>query len=99
MLTTIVQQDPSEEIFSSGIGAILYVIVAALVGSLSDEKQLALEKEMHFKLDTAHYFFNPLCIAEGNLDLALTSGHRIASTSLLPIRIEVLRENCFSRTI
>jgi len=61
---------PQEDIFSSLIEAVLFVIVAALVGMLSDEKQRALEKEMCFKRDTAHYFFNPICIAEGNLELA-----------------------------
>ncbi|MFO8133666.1 MAG: hypothetical protein R6U10_07050 [Thermoplasmatota archaeon] len=59
-----------EEIFSSVIEAMLFVIVAALVGMLSDEKQRALEEELCFKRDTAHYFFNPICIAEGNLELA-----------------------------
>jgi len=29
----------------------------------------ALEKEREFKLKTAHYFFNPLCIAKGYLEL------------------------------
>jgi PAS domain S-box-containing protein len=31
----------------------------------------ALEEERKFKADTAHYFFNPLCIAKGYLELAM----------------------------
>jgi glucose-6-phosphate-specific signal transduction histidine kinase len=61
---------PQEELFSGLIAALLFIIVAALVGMLSDEKQRAIEKELCFKRDTAHYFFNPICIAEGNLELA-----------------------------
>lgn len=68
--TSLLRQDSMEEIFTSGIGAILFFIVALLVGILSDEKNDALQKEMQFKLDTAHYFFNPICIVEGNIDLA-----------------------------
>lgn len=30
----------------------------------------SLEREIKFKLDTAHYFFNPLCIARGYMELA-----------------------------
>ena len=30
----------------------------------------ALEKEREFKLKTAHYFFNPICIAKGYLEIA-----------------------------
>lgn len=65
----VLTRSPQEEIFSSVIEAMLFIIVAALVGMLSDEKQRALEKELCFKRDTAHYFFNPVCIAEGNLEL------------------------------
>ena len=68
--TSMFRHDSMEEIFTSGIGAILFFIVALLVGILSDEKSDALKKEMQFKLDTAHYFFNPICIVEGNIDLA-----------------------------
>ena len=67
---TILTGSTQQEIFSSLIEAALFVIVAALVGMLSDEKQRALERELCFKRDTAHYFFNPICIAEGNLELA-----------------------------
>ncbi len=67
----VVRHEPSGEIFSYSIEAILFFIVALLVGILSDEKNDALREEMQFKMDTAHYFFNPLCIAEGNIDLAL----------------------------
>ena len=49
----------------------MFFIVSLVVGILSDEKNDALREEMQFKMDTAHYFFNPLCIAEGNIDLAL----------------------------
>ncbi len=70
VLTAILREEAAIEIFSSGVGAMLFVIVALLVGILSDEKNDALKKEMQFKLDTAHYFFNPVCVVEGNLDLA-----------------------------
>lgn len=66
----ILTESPQEDIFSSVIEAALFVIVAALVGMLSDEKQRAIEEERCFKRDTAHHFFNPICIAEGNLELA-----------------------------
>lgn len=66
----VLSESPQEEIFSTLIEAALFIIVAALVGMLSDEKQRALEKELCFKRDTAHYFFNPICVAEGNLELA-----------------------------
>ena len=58
-----------QNLFSAGVEAVLFLMVALLVGILSDEKSAALEKEVEFKQDTAHYFFNPLCIAEGYLDL------------------------------
>jgi len=35
------------------------------------EMKRALDEEKKFKADTAHYFFNPLCIAKGYLELAL----------------------------
>ncbi len=36
-----------------------------------NEMKRALEEERKFKADTAHYFFNPLCIAKGYLELAM----------------------------
>jgi len=36
-----------------------------------NEMKRALEEERKFKADTAHYFFNPLCIAKGYLELAI----------------------------
>jgi len=36
-----------------------------------NEMKKALEEERKFKADTAHYFFNPLCIAKGYLELAI----------------------------
>jgi len=36
-----------------------------------NEMRRALEEERKFKADTAHYFFNPLCIAKGYLELAM----------------------------
>ena len=36
-----------------------------------NEMRRALEEEKKFKADTAHYFFNPLCIAKGYLELAM----------------------------
>ncbi len=37
----------------------------------------ALEKEREFKLRTAHYFFNPIAIAKGYLQLAIDEGNDI----------------------
>jgi preprotein translocase subunit SecG len=67
----VINNDDPKEIFSAVIEAILFFIIALLVSISSDKKSDALKKEMHFKLDTAHYFFNPICIAEGNIDLAM----------------------------
>ncbi len=36
-----------------------------------NEMRRALEKERKFKADTSHFFFNPLCIAKGYLELAI----------------------------
>lgn len=36
-----------------------------------EEMRRALEQESRFKKETAHYFFNPICIAEGYLYLAM----------------------------
>ena len=76
ILINVISEQPLETIFSVFVQALLFFIVALLVGTLSDEKSNALQKEKQFKLDTAHYFFNPISIAEGNLDLSLpeTSG-------------------------
>jgi len=63
--------DQPKEIFSSVIKGIMFIIVASLAGILSEEKTKALEKEKEFKLKTAHFFFNPICIAEGFLELAI----------------------------
>ncbi|KAA0007425.1 MAG: HAMP domain-containing histidine kinase [Thermoplasmata archaeon] len=60
-----------KELFSSIVRAAMFVIVASLVGILSEEKTKALEKEIEFKLKTAHFFFNPIAIAEGFLELAM----------------------------
>lgn len=63
------QQDSAQEVFSNVVEAVLFFVVSILVGALSAEKTAALENEQLFKRDTAHYFFNPLCIAEGFLEL------------------------------
>ena len=91
VLTTIINQEPGKEIFSSGVEATLFVIVALLVGILSDEKNDALKKEMQFKLDTAHYFFNPICVAEGNLDLAIRDAPEAIKEELRNAQIAVQR--------
>ncbi len=69
--TAIIYPSDAKDVFSAVIEAILFFIVSLLVSISSDEKSDALKKEMRFKQDTAHYFFNPICIAEGNLDLAM----------------------------
>ena len=38
------------------------------------EVERALKEEQKFKMATAHYFFNPIAIAKGYLDLALEEG-------------------------
>ena len=47
--------------------------IAAGIAKIEAEERMkeALEKEREFKLKTAHYFFNPICIAKGFLELAL----------------------------
>ena len=69
IVIAVVQQDSAQELFSNVVEAVLFLVVSILVGILSDEKTAALEAERLFKRDTAHYFFNPLCIAEGFLEL------------------------------
>ena len=39
-----------------------------------EEMRRALEEEKKFKADTAHYFFNPLAIAKGYLEMAKEDG-------------------------
>jgi len=41
-----------------------------------EEMKRALEKEKEFKLKTAHYFFNPLLIAKGYLEIASEKCHQ-----------------------
>jgi len=50
--------------------------IAAGVAKIDAEERMrkALEREREFKLRTAHYFFNPICIAKGFLELALEEG-------------------------
>lgn len=47
------------------------IAVAINSANLVEKVSKALEKEKEFKLKTAHYFFNPICIAKGFLELAL----------------------------
>ena len=60
-----------KEVFSSIIKSILILITASLISLLSEEKSKALEKEREFKLKTAHYFFNPIAIGEGFIEIAM----------------------------
>ncbi|KAA0000375.1 MAG: hypothetical protein DRN21_00880 [Thermoplasmata archaeon] len=39
-----------------------------------EEMKRALDEERQFKLETSHYFFNPICIAKGYLELAKEEG-------------------------
>ena len=59
-----------KELFSALIKSTLILIVSSLVGILSEEKTKALEKERQFRLKAAHYFFNPISIAEGFIEIA-----------------------------
>lgn len=94
----VMRHDVPKEIFSASIEAILFFIIALLVSISSDEKSNALKKEMQFKLDTAHYFFNPICIAEGNLDLAMSDApdkikHELEEAQKAVQRIKKVVEN------
>lgn len=47
------------------------IAIAINSATLVEKVEKALEREKEFKLRTAHYFFNPICIAKGFLELAL----------------------------
>jgi len=94
----IMRGDAPKEIFSAVVEAIMFFIIALLVSISSNEKSRALKKEMQFKLDTAHYFFNPICIAEGNLDLAMNDApddikHELEEAQIAVQRIKKVVEN------
>ena len=59
-----------KEIFSAFIKSTLILITSSLVGILSEEKMKALEEEREFRMKAAHYFFNPIAIAEGFIEIA-----------------------------
>jgi len=80
-----------EEIFSSFIESTILLSVALLVAILAEEKNRALEKERQFKLMTAHYFFNPICIAEGFLDLAMKIASPEVNEKLEFVRVAIHR--------
>jgi hypothetical protein len=71
-VSTVFNEEGKEAIFSAIVMMFLFFISAVLVATLTEEKNQALRIEREFKLDTAHFFFNPLCIAEGNIDLTLS---------------------------
>lgn len=50
--------------------------IAAGIAKIEAQERMkrALEQEREFKLKTAHYFFNPICIAKGYLQLAMEEG-------------------------
>jgi len=50
--------------------------IAAGIAKIKAEEEMmrALEEEKKFKADTAHYFFNPLAIAKGYLEIAKEDG-------------------------
>ncbi|MCD6474095.1 MAG: PAS domain S-box protein [Thermoplasmata archaeon] len=50
--------------------------IAAGIAKIKAEEEMmrALEEERKFKADTAHYFFNPLAIAKGYLEMAKEDG-------------------------
>jgi len=98
ILVAIMRHDAPKEVFSAAVEAVLFFIIALLVSISSDEKSRALRKEMQFKLDTAHYFFNPICIAEGNLDLAMDGApdkikHELEEAQKAVQRIKKVVEN------
>ncbi len=88
---SIVQHYPVEKFLSVIIESMLLLIVSLLVSVLSEEKNRALEKEREFKLMTAHYFFNPICIAEGFLDMVLKEVPPSTREKLENVRIAVQR--------
>ncbi|HHF56569.1 MAG TPA: HAMP domain-containing histidine kinase [Thermoplasmatales archaeon] len=80
-----------EEFLSLIIESSLLIIVSILVAFLSEEKTRALEKEKKFKLMTAHYFFNPIAIAEGFLHLAMQKASPEITEHLEAIDVAVKR--------
>ncbi|MCD6473635.1 MAG: HAMP domain-containing histidine kinase [Thermoplasmata archaeon] len=70
-ITMALFSNQPKDIFSSIVRASMFVIVASLVSILSEEKTKALEKEREFKMKAAHFFFNPIAIAEGFIELAM----------------------------
>jgi len=86
-----VQHYAPEKFLSAVIELMLLFIVSLLVSVLSEEKNRALEKEREFKLMTAHYFFNPICIAEGFLDMVLKEVPPSTKEKLENVRVAVQR--------
>ena len=80
-----------EDFFSSVVESAILLIVAVVVSILTEEKNRALEEEREFELMTAHYFFNPICIAEGFLDLAMKNASEEVNEKLELVRIAVQR--------
>mgnify|MGYP000076507332 CR=1 FL=1 len=87
----ILRQESVEKQFSTLIEMALLFIVALLVAILSEEKTKAMEEERKFKLMTAHYFFNPICIAEGFLHLAMENAPQDIKEKLEIAQIAVQR--------
>jgi len=91
LVAGIAAPSSSRELFSSIVESAILLVVAILVAALTEEKNRALEEEKEFKLMTAHYFFNPICIAEGFLDLAMKIAGEEVKEKLEFVRIAVQR--------
>ena len=85
------KQESMKEQFSTLVEMVLLLIIALLVAILSEEKTKALEEEKEFKLMTAHYFFNPICIAEGFLHLAMENAPPDIEEKLKIVQIAIQR--------
>ncbi len=91
ILINLVAPHKWDEIFSSMVEGAILLSVSLIVALLAEEKNKALEKEKEFKLMTAHYFFNPICIAEGFLELAMKTAPPDINEKLEFARIAVER--------
>jgi len=71
------EKNPLTEDKRKILHAISEEIAAGIIKIEAEERMReALEEERQFKLNTAHYFFNPIAIAKGYLELALEEGDR-----------------------
>ncbi|RLF34236.1 MAG: hypothetical protein DRN07_00480 [Thermoplasmata archaeon] len=76
------------------------IATAINAAKLHKRMERALEQEREFKMATAHYFFNPICIAKGFLELALEEEDgkdKIAKAIAAISRVESVVKNVTQR--